>query len=426
MIRLKLDELLDWKTKSNRKPLILNGARQVGKSWLVKHFGNTYFEGKLIVINFEIRKDLHFIFVKNLDVKRIVFELELALNIKINIGKDLVFFDEIQFCTNALSSVRYFYEELPELHLIAAGSLLDFEFRDVPFPVGRVDVMNLYPLNFQEFLMARQKENLVNILKAPVEQFDERYIQYFEVELTLYMIVGGMPEAVANFVESNDLEKVKYIQDTLLYTYEQDFKKYRPVVNADCLDDIISNTVKLLGSQLIYSKLTEKFSNPTIKKGIEVLKTARILHSVQNVSVSGLPLTSSGKQFKIYFIDIGLLLRKSGIDYTSLYLKRELTAAFKGTLAEQFVVQQLVSKFNKEPNYWARTESGASSEVDFVIEQNGKIIPIEVKAGKSGSLKSLHYLLEHNPHIEEAIVYSNARYGKDGKINYLPLIFAGV
>lgn len=426
MIRLKLDELLDWKTKSNRKPLILNGARQVGKSWLVKHFGNTYFEGKLIVINFEIRKDLHFIFVKNLDVKRIVFELELALNIKINIGKDLVFFDEIQFCTNALSSVRYFYEELPELHLIAAGSLLDFEFRDVPFPVGRVDVMNLYPLNFQEFLMARQKENLVNILKAPVEQFDERYIQYFEVELTLYMIVGGMPEAVANFVESNDLEKVKYIQDTLLYTYEQDFKKYRPVVNADCLDDIISNTVKLLGSQLIYSKLTEKFSNPTIKKGIEVLKTARILHSVQNVSVSGLPLTSSGKQFKIYFIDIGLLLRKSGIDYTSLYLKRELTAAFKGTLAEQFVAQQLVSKFNKEPNYWARTESGASSEVDFVIEQNGKIIPIEVKAGKSGSLKSLHYLLEHNPHIEEAIVYSNARFGKEGKINYLPLILAGV
>ena len=281
-------------------------------------------------------------------------------------------------------------------------------------------------MTFFEFLLARQKNNLAELLQSPLEKYNETHAQYFEEELNLYMIVGGMPEAVANFIENNSLENVREIQNTLLYTYEQDFKKYRPHVNSDCLEDILQNITKLLSHQIIYTKLSERFTSATIKKGVEVLKTARILHAVPNVSVAGLPLTASGKQFKLFFLDVGLLVRKSGLDYRSLYQSKKLTSAFQGALAEQFVLQQLVAKNSTEPKYWARTEQGASSEVDFVIEENGKIIPIEVKAGKSGSLKSLHYLLEHNPHIENAQVYSTARLGRDGKITFIPLIFAGM
>ncbi len=425
MYRTKIEELKGWKNKENRKPLLINGARQIGKSWLVKHFGTEHFTGKTIIVNFDLQKDIHHIFDKNLDAKRIIFELEIALNTAINVETDLVFFDEIQACPNALASLRYFYEDYTELYLIAAGSLLDFEFRNVPFPVGRVDIMAMFPMTFYEYLLAMEKDKLAQLIQAPVEEFDESYAQFFEEELNLYFIIGGMPEAVADFKKNKNLENVKSIQNNLLYTYEQDFKKYQPTVNSDCLDDILENIIKLLGNQIVYTKLSDGFTSPTIKKGVEVLKTAKILHSVPNVSVSGLPLTKAGKQFKLFYLDIGLLVRKSGIDYSNLYIKKELTAAFQGALAEQFVMQQLIAKKDVDPKYWARTDKGTSSEIDFVMVENGKIVPIEVKAGKSGSLKSLHYILEHNPHIEKAIVYSNARLGQEGKVHYIPMIFAG-
>ncbi len=425
MYRNKIIDLIAWKDKANRKPLIVNGARQVGKSWLIKHFGDTYFQGKSVVINFERNKNLHTIFKADYDVKRILFELELLLNVQIEIGKDLVFFDEIQACPEALGCIRYFYEELPALHVIVAGSLLDFEFRNQPFPVGRVETLNLYPMTFYEFLKARGKEPLSKLLKTPLDKLPNNIETYFEEDFNLYLIVGGMPECVAYFTETNDLIGLKQIQNDLLYTYEQDFKKYKPSISSDCLLDILDNSIKLMGNQVIYTKLSERFTNPTIKKGVEVLKTARLLHTISNVSVSSLPLTPSGKQFKLFFLDVGLLLRKSNLEYQHLYVKRELSAAFQGMLAEQFVAQQLIAQQNQQVFYWARTESGASSEIDFVTVQEGKIIPIEVKAGKSGSLKSLHYLLEHYPNIEKAIVFSQAPRGQNGLINFVPIYFAG-
>jgi uncharacterized protein len=420
-----MQELLAWKSSKNRKPLIVAGARQVGKSWLVKHFGSQNYTGATWVINFDLQKDIHAIFEKNLDVNRIIFELELALNIKISLDVDLIFFDEIQACPNAIASLRYFYENMPQLHLIAAGSLLDFEFRNIPFPVGRVDIMHLYPMTFYEFLLARKKNNLAELLLNAATNINESYTTYFEDELHLYMIVGGMPEVVASFIEYNDLEKTSNIQKTLLYTYEQDFKKYRPIVNSDCLDDILENIVQRLGNQIIYTKLSERFGSATIKKGVDVLTTARLLHTVPNVSVSGLPLTKAGKQFKLFYLDIGLLLQKSGLDYRSLYTKKTLTAAFNGALAEQFVLQQLIATHNNDVCYWARTEQGASSEIDFVLTKLDQIIPIEVKAGKSGSLKSLHYLLSNNNHIKKAIVFSNAKFGVEAKVHFVPLVYAG-
>ncbi len=425
MYRSKIDELIFWKNKPNRKPLIVNGARQVGKSWLIRQFGEKNYKGKFIEINLEKSKNLHAIFLPDFDVKRVVFELSLTLNINIDIDKDLLFIDEIQACPQALGSLRYFYEDMPKLHIIAAGSLLDFEFRNQPFPVGRVDTLNLYPMTFYEFLLARGKTNLAKLLEISPENAPENVNHFFEEDFNLYLIVGGMPECVQYFVKSNDLIGVRNIQNDLLYSYEQDFKKYNPSITTDCLLDILDNATKYIGNLIIYTKLSERFTSVTTKKGVDLLKTARLLHSIQNVSVSSLPLTASGKQFKIFFLDVGLLLRKSNIDYQNLYLKRELSVAFQGMLAEQFVAQQLIAQTNNQTYYWARTESGASSEVDFVVLKNNKIVPIEVKAGKSGSLKSLHYVLEKNPHIENAIVYSLAKKGSLDKISFIPIYWAG-
>jgi len=425
MYRQKINELIAWKSKQNRKPLIVNGARQVGKSWLIRYFGKNYFDGRVIEINLEKNKNIHAIFKKNLDVKRILFELELALNTKIEERKDLLFIDEIQACSEALGSLRYFFEDFPNLHVIVAGSLLDFEFRNQPFPVGRVETMNLYPMTFYEFLKARNKNNLVQLLEMPYDEVPDDVESYFEEDFNLYLIVGGMPECVNYFIENNDLKGIKKIQDDLIYSYQQDFKKYNPSINSDCLLDILENTSKYIGNQIIYTKLSQRFTNPTIKKGVVLLQTARLLQSVQNVSVSSLPLVASGKQFKLFFLDIGLLLRISNLDYINLYLKRELSAAFQGMLSEQFVAQQLFSQNEQNTFYWARTKSGVSSEVDFIIMKDNAIIPIEVKSGKKGALKSLHYLLENNNQIERAIVYSLAKKGKEKKIEFVPIYWAG-
>jgi hypothetical protein len=425
MYRNKISDLITWKSKKNRKPLIVNGARQVGKSWLIRYFGKEHFDGKIIEVNLEKNKDLHSIFKGNLDVKRILFELGLALNTKIEEGKDLLFIDEIQSCPEALGSLRYFFEEMPNLHIIAAGSLLDFEFKNQPFPVGRVETMNLYPMNFYEFLKARNKNNLVQLLEMPYKEVPNEVEHYFEEDFNLYLIIGGMPECVNYFIETNDLLGLKKIQDDLIYSYQQDFKKYKPNMNSECLLDILENGTKFIGNQIIYTKLSQRFTSPTIKKGVDLLLTARLLHSVPNVSVSNLPLVASGKQFKLFFLDVGLLLRISNLEYQNLYIKKELSAAFKGMLSEQFVAQQLICQKEQNTFYWARTESGASSEVDFIILKNNSITPIEVKSGKIGSLKSLHYLLENNKHIEQAIVFSLAKRGKENKIEFLPIYWAG-
>ncbi len=425
MFREKINELANWKIKPSRKPLVLDGARQVGKSWLVQKFGESYFTGKVITLNFEKRRDLHIIFKHNFDVNRILLELEFALGIKIDIANDLLFFDEIQACADALGSLRYFYEDKKELHLIAAGSLLDFEFRNQPFPVGRVDVMSLTPMTFYEFLLARKKDSIANILNGIPTILPEVVTGILNEEINNYFVVGGMPECVQSFVNNQDFNDVQEIQDNLLYAYEQDFKKYKPTVDGDALNDILEKSASLISNQIIYTHLSDRFSSPTIKKGVEVLRTARLLNAVQNVSIAGLPLSPSGKQFKLFHLDIGLLLRKSKLSFQDIYLKKNLTAAFNGMLAEQFVAQQMIASQKEELAYWARTSPGSSAEVDFVIVRDGKIIPIEVKSGRSGSLKSLHYLLEHHPHISQAIIFSNAPFGIQEKLYFIPIYWAG-
>ena len=425
MYREKLNDLIAWNDNPNRKPLIINGARQVGKSWLVKHFGQQFFKGKIIEINLEKSRNLHQIFKADYDVKRIIFELSIACSVNIDVENDLLFIDEIQSCAEALGSLRYFYEDMPQLHLIAAGSLLDFEFRNQPFPVGRIAILNLHPLTFYEFLLARNKQNLAALLKLPVNKIPDNITDYFEEDFNLYLIIGGMPECVHFFIKSNDLIGVRKIQDDLLYSYQQDFKKYQPSINGGCLIDILENVTKFIGNQIIYTKLSQRFTSPTIKKGVDLLKTARLLHTVQNVSIAGIPLIASGKQFKLFFLDVGLLLRLSNLEYKNLYIKKQMSVAFSGMLSEQFVAQQLVAQSDTPVFYWARTNAGASSEIDFVVLKNGNILPIEVKSGNSGSLKSLHYLLDDYPAVEKAIVFSTAKKGNLEKLSFVPIYWAG-
>lgn len=426
--REKLQDLIDWKDRHRRKPLIINGARQVGKSWLVKEFARLHFNENLVTLNFEKNKDFNSIFKKNLDVQRIILELSIILKVQIISNKTLLFFDEIQECPEALISLRYFYEEMPEMHLIASGSLLDFvDFRG-SFPVGRVETIELHPVSFLEFLNARNHISIASLMKTnDWDTLQNETIQkILEEEYRNYLIVGGMPECVKHFAENNDFFEIQKIQDDLLRSYEQDFKKYIPQVSEDCLLDILSNATKYLGNQIIYTKLSERFTGPTIKKGLELLKTARLLQAVENVSVSGMPLTVSGKQFKIFYLDVGLLVRKSGVDFKNIYFQNELSATFLGALAEQFVAQQLTAHRGSNLKYWARTEGSASSEVDFVVTENGQIIPIEVKSGKKGSLKSLNILLEKHSNIKKAIVYSKSHDGVDRKIYFVPIYYAGL
>lgn len=423
-------KLLAWKKQYNRKPLIVRGARQVGKSWSISAFGKEYFEGQVHVINLEKRVDWHSIFEKNLDVLRILGELEIALNIRIEVGKDLLFLDEIQACPKAISALRYFYEQIPGLHIIAAGSLLEFALEDIPFPVGRVQMMNMYPMSFAEFLKAMGKERLAEIVEnSPVEQAEFIH-NLLQEELKRYFFIGGMPECVQTFVKTGKMMDVQQVQTDLIETYRQDFSKYAPFSDKRCLNDVLFSVAGNVGQQIKYTRLSEGFSGTTNKKAFDLLRTARVIHKVRTTSPAGLPLAASvsEKRFKAIFLDIGLLARLSGLSLSVEYQKNQLLTIFKGALAEQFVGQELLANGQEELFYWSRSAKSSNAEVDYLMAKNGKIIPIEVKNSSAGRLKSLHLLLGEYPNCEQGIVFSDARFGeiREQKLKFLPLYFVGV
>jgi predicted AAA+ superfamily ATPase len=416
--------LQEWAKRNNRKPLIISGARQIGKSWVVRELGKDLYQQNFLEVNFEKTPLINQLFEANLDPKRIVQELEIQYQTEIT-ADTLLFFDEIQNCPKAIMALRYFYEEMPQIPVIAAGSLLEFQLKNIPFPVGRVEHVEMYPMSFDEFLLANGNKALVKLIKEPIQEFASSIEDKLYRELLDYYWVGGMPECVSHFVENRNYMAVRKIQQDLIYTYTQDFAKYDPLVNKDCLLDILYRVANNVGNQTIYTKLSDRFSGPTIKTGVEVLKMAKILTKVNNVSIANLPFTVSGKQFKLYFLDIGLLMCIANVPYQNLMQEKNLNAVFAGAWAEQFVAQSLLCNYNKNLNYWARAEKNSNAEVDFVIEQKGEIIPIEVKYGSAGRLRSLHQLMLENSHIQKAIIYSKAKLGVQDKLNFVPIYYAG-
>ncbi len=343
-------------------------------------------------------------------------------------GQDLLFFDEIQECPKAIMAMRYFYEENPELHLIAAGSLLEFVLQDISFPVGRLQILSMYPLTFQEFLIAIGKELLADKIKSSFVQLSDFMIKIVNNEMYNYFIVGGMPESVLAYITKNSFIEAINIQTDLITAFRQDFSKYAGHSDKRCLNSVLTSVAHKTGEQIKYSNLAEGYANPTIKKAFELLETALLYSRVKSASPTGVPLSISvkGNRFKTVFLDIGLLSNIYGFYSDKVISKQKLAALYNGKLAEQFVGQELLASQSGSLFYWSRETRGSSAEVDYLLERAGKIIPVEVKSGKSGSLKSLHYLLGSVSNINMAYVLTEDKYGElpEQKITFLPLFKA--
>jgi len=428
MYRFIEEKLAAWKEAARRKPRILRGARQVGKTWSLKHFGQAHFD-EVVVVDFERNPDWHRVFERNLQPRRICAELEILTDRKIVPGRTLLFLDEIQACPRAVMALRYFYEELPELHVAAAGSLLEFILKDVAFPVGRIQFLDLYPLSFSEFLRACGKEEAARIVVSPPTEISETIHHFLCERLRDYFFVGGMPESVRAYQSAGSLKDAFEVQAEICNAYRADFSKYRPRVDPDCLNAVLGSVARNVGRQIQYAKLTDGYTNPTVKKAFDLLCLAGVIARVPAADPSGLPLgaSASARIFKALMVDIGLMRFLSGMPTDVEYSKTDLLQIRRGAMAEQFVGQELRRNQDAGLHYWSRRAKSSSAEVDFLAVHNGKIFPVEVKSGAAGSLRSLHLCLQTHPNCPQGIVYSARPYGElpEQRLLFLPLYLAG-
>ncbi len=427
MKRLIENKLLDWKNSQRRKPLIVRGARQVGKTYSVEKFGREAFNN-LVTVDLEKNRDLHGIFSGDLDPYRIMSELEIFLNKKIIPGKTLLFFDEIQNCPRAVMALRYFYEDCPELHVIAAGSLLEFAMSEISFPVGRIQYLEMYPLNFAEYLIAVGRDEAADVILSKPQNLSYSIHKLLLNELKKYCFIGGMPESVQAYVDSKSFQESFSVHRELCDSFRNDFSKYAPRADAYCLDTVFTGIARNVGQQIIYTHLAEGYAHPTIKKAFNTLCMARVGKKVLLANPSGLPLgvTASSKRFKALMIDIGLWQHLCGINIEAEYPKTDLLSIYRGAMAEQFVGQEMMITQNSDLYYWARQARGSTAEVDFLAVIEGNIIPIEVKSGAAGRLRSLHLLLKSYPNCPFGLVFSSAPYSElpEQKLKFLPLYYA--
>lgn len=424
MDRNALRELEMWKESSDRKPLILKGARQVGKTWLMKTFGEMNYEN-VAYFNFDEEESLKTIFDTNKNPERIIELLSMIIGKKIEPHRTLIVFDEIQECSAALNSLKYFNEKANEYHVISAGSLLGTLLaQPKSYPVGKVDMIEILPMSFDEFLKASDAglyRFYESIEKGQTIEdiFHSRLLEAYHY----YLIIGGMPECVSSWNDHRDPQKVLKIQKNLLQVYEHDFSKHNGKVNSARLLMVFRSIV----SQL--SKENEKFVYGAVRQGgrardfeeaIEWLVSAGMINRVCNVSKPEHPLAAFDRLdcFKLYMFDTGLLKCMAGLDNGALLLKSDYQ--FKGPMAENFVLQQIKGQFEVSPRYYS-TKSG---EIDFVIQSGQEIIPVEVKAGNDKSAPSFKkYITERDP--ETAVRFSEMGYVKNGKITNIPLYLAG-
>lgn len=401
MERTLLNFLVNWLDSTARKPLVIRGARQVGKTWLVRHLANVAGR-QLIELNFEKRPSASSYFVSN-DPQQILLNLSAITKQKITPENCLLFLDEIQTDPQLLSKLRWFAEDMPQLPVIAASSLLEFVLAEHSFsmPVGRISYAHLEPMSFEEFLQARDQKALCHYLHG--YDFDlsipiaihEQLMQLFKE----YLVVGGLPAAVESWVTEFSLNEVSRIHNDLLATYRDDFAKYKGRVATEILDEVVMSVPKMLGRKFVYSHLDINAPSETIKKVVKLLGRARICHRVSGCSANGVPLAAETKDkyFKEVFIDTGLSSTSLGLDLPRYNATKEIAMVNRGAIAEQVVAQLLrtIDPPYVEPALycWRRAEPGSSAEVDYIIQHGNQVIPIEVKAGATGSLKSLHLFM---------------------------------
>ena len=422
MKRFIINELVKWKKSKYRKPLILKGARQIGKTYILKQFGEENYEG-VAYFNFDHDEDLYNLFSNTKDPKRILEQLAFIYGKAIIPEKTLIIFDEIQECPNALNSLKYFQEEANEYHIVCAGSLLGIRLSHTSFPVGKVEFLNMYPMTFSEFLVADNCENLVEYMNSikEIENIPDIFFNQLEEKLKAYFIIGGMPEAVNIWVNEKDMELVNKVQENILKAYESDFSKHTQNSEANKIS-LIWNSMP---SQL--ARENKKFLYQTIKEGARAreyenalnwLNDANLIYKIYNVKKTDFPLKAYNdlSSFKIYMNDVGLLRKMANLDSRIVIEGDKLFEEFKGAFTENYVLNTLCTIFDMVPNYFTFDRH----EIDFMMQYENRVIPIEVKANKSINNVSL---TKYNEKFDNdlSVRFSMNNLKKDGKIVNIPL-----
>lgn len=420
MKRNAIKELYEWKENNDRKPLVILGARQVGKTWLMKEFGKEAYK-KCAYVNFEDNDDLRGMFEHDFDIQRIIANLQWATDVTID-EDTLVILDEIQEAPRGITALKYFQEKAPQYHVIAAGSLFGIAMhKNDSFPVGKVDFMNLYPLSFYEFLNAIGEKKMVDLLQAKDWTMLTMVRAKFEERLRQYYFVGGMPAAVLAFVNDGDLNKVRTIQKSIIEAYERDFSKHAPAIEVPRIRMVwhsIPSQLSKENRKFIYGMIKEGARAKDFELAIEWLKDAGLIYKVNRCKKAQLPLAAyeDFSAFKMFLSDIGLMGAMSNIPVQSLLNGNMLFSDFKGALTEQFVLQQMKTNQSLSIYYWSADNS--RGEIDFLVQQEEKVIPIEVKAEENLQAKSLRMFVERNPGLKGCRFSMSPYREQDWLVNY--------
>ena len=424
------DDLLEWKNDKKRKILLIRGARQIGKSSSVRKLSQHF--DFFLEIDFEKKREIHVLFNGNLNPREIAEKLSVVTAIPVIPGKTLVFFDEIQCCPNAISSLRYFYEDYPELHVIAAGSLLEFALESLPsFGVGRIRSIFMYPLSYKEFLIANGEYALWDkVCESSPEKplFDLYHIKCLEY-LKKFLLIGGMPEVVADYIESRNINNSKNLLADLVTSFKSDFSKYKKRVPDLRISAVFNAVVNQSGGIFNYSRVDE-INYRQVRESVELLQNAGLVIPVIHSSSNALPLGGeiNLKKQKFILFDTGIFQQLSGLDLSDIILNNNISLVNKGAIAEQFAGLELLKSrsCNTHDNlyFWSRDKPQSNAEIDYVISINGNIIPLEIKSGSSGKMQSMHMFLNEK-NAEYGIRVSLENFSVYDKIRVYPLYAIG-
>jgi len=422
MERKEIKNLIDWKNKNNRMPLVMKGARQVGKTWLLKTFGQQFYQ-QVAYVNFEISSEMKQVFKNDFNLNRILLAIQIETGILPN-DDTLIIFDEIQECPEALLALKYFYETAPQFHVVSAGVLLGVTLSNqASFPVGKVEFLDLYPLNFVEFLSAIGQNSLIKLLESGDWELIKSYKEKFKEFLKYYYFIGGMPEAVFSFSQNSDFQLVREIQQKILTSYEFDFAKHIPLSilsGVRLVWNIIPSQLAKENRKFIFKNIRQGARAKDYEMAIIWLLDSGLIYKIHNVDKVSVPLKvyEDFNAFKIFVLDIGLLGAMVNLDISALNNSKAVLEEYKGSLTEQFAMQEIQSLRRSKPYYWSLPNSKA--ELDFLIEHKANIIPIEIKAAENLQSKSLKsFCQKYNPKL--SIRCSMSDYRNEGWLVNLPL-----
>jgi hypothetical protein len=393
-------ELLKWKDEPDRKPLLIRGARQVGKSSSVRRLGECF--DTFLEINFEEHRRVHTIFEGDLTPETLCESLSIMFDKEIIPGRTLLFFDEIQACIPAISSLRFFYEKMPALHVIAAGSLLEFAISEIPsFGVGRIRSLFMYPMSFDEFLRGTGQEKLLSLKSraSPQNPLPAPLHEKLRELLKKFLVIGGMPEVVHKYVSNRDLRECQMVLDDLVNSYRTDFAKYREKTPAVRIREVFDAVVHQAGGKFVYAKVSQNLNTQQVKEALELLIMAGLVIPVTHTSANGIPLGTGKnlKKRKMLLLDTGLFQRIMQLEIPDVLFSNELMPVNRGGIAEQFAGLEILKNSScyqqAELFYWHREALNSSAEVDYLIQKNNMIIPLEIKSGTKGAMNSMFLFL---------------------------------